>query len=73
MDYANYTSFPPIQPVARVVSAFDRVDKINNEVQSVRYVEYANTIKSEVTVQVYDQSGAVVEHKQPQNILDFFV
>jgi len=73
MDHANYTSFPPVQPVARVVSAFDRVDKVNNEVQSVRYVEYADTIKSKVTVQVYDQSGAVVEYRQPQNILDLFV
>ena len=73
MDYANYTSFPPIQPVTRVVSAFDRVDKVNNEVQSVHYVEYNNTVKSEVTVQVYDQSGAVVEYQQPQNILDQFV
>jgi len=73
MDYANYTSFPPIQPVLRVVSAFERVDKIHNEVQSVQYVEYNNTVKSSVTVQVYDQSGAVVEYQQPQNILDLFV
>ena len=68
MDYD--TSFPPIQPVSRVVSAFQRVDKANNEVATVKYVEYNGAVTSEVTVQTYNKSGELKDHAPQKNIID---
>jgi hypothetical protein len=73
MDYDHYNSFPPVQPISRVVSAFQRVDNANNEVASIRYVEYNGAITSEVTVQTYNKSGEVVEYNPSKNIIDLMI
>jgi YbbR domain-containing protein len=57
MDYDRYTSFPPIQPVSRVVSSFQRVDRVDNTVETIKHTEYKGAINSEVQVQTYNKSG----------------
>lgn len=73
MDYDKYTSFPPIQPISRVVSAFQRVDKVNNEVESIKYTEYNGAVSTEVTVQTYNKSGEVQEYNATKNIIDHLI
>ena len=72
MDYDRYTSFPAVQPVSRVVSAFQRVDQVNNEIATVKHVEYNGKITSEITVQTYNKSGELQQSSQ-KNIIDFLI
>ena len=70
MDYDRYTSFPPIQPVSRVVSTFQRVNTVENSIDTVRHIDYKGTVTSEVQVQTYNKSGELQDHSTQKNIID---
>jgi hypothetical protein len=72
MDYDRYTSFPPIQPVSRVVSSFQRVDRVENTVETVKHTEYKGAVTSEIQVQTYNKSGEL-EQTSKKNIIDFLI
>jgi hypothetical protein len=70
MDYD--TSFPPVQPVSRVVSSFQRVDRVENTVETVEHTEYKGAVTSEVQVQTYNKSGEIEQSSQ-KNSIDFLI
>ena len=70
MDYDRYTSFPPIFPVNRVVSAFQRVDKVENTIETVKHTEYKGSVTSEIQVQTYNKSGELKDHSPQKNTID---
>lgn len=77
MSYDNAgvlnTSFPPIHNINRTTSVYTRVDRQNNEIQTITHTSAGGATRVSVTSQIYDKSANLHDLHTQKSTLDFLI
>ena len=67
------TSFPPIHAIARVTSKYTRVDRQDNEIQTITHTSAGGSTTVHVVAQIYDRNLELHELYPQKNSIDLLI
>lgn len=67
------TSFPPIHSTARVTSKYTRVDRQDNEIQTITHTSAGGSTTVHVVAQIYDRNLELHNIYPQKNSIDLLI
>ena len=67
------TSFPPIHNINRTTSVYTRVDRQNNEIQTITHTSAGGSTRVHVVAQIYDRNLELHDLYPQKNSIDLLI
>jgi hypothetical protein len=67
------TSFPPIHNINRTTSVYTRVDRQNNEIQTITHTSAGGSTRVHVVAQIYDRNLELHNLYPQKNSIDLLI